>query len=159
MMGDDKKKFSELVLSERDKGNVVYLGVSEVLSSPVKDIIKQPADGLLWDLNRDEATALTFMDREGMSHWVNNFAVALVIRELKSQVAQLEEELEDHATYYRKIVNGECALDELHCACVPALRDKIKKQETEIETLKKEAAPFQAQIDQRKTYKTHDDVE
>lgn len=95
MMGDDKKKFSELVLSERDKGNVVFLAIDEILSMPVKEIVKQPTDGLLWDLNRDEATALSFMDEEGMTHWVNNFAVALVIRELKAQLELKEIELQN----------------------------------------------------------------
>ncbi len=90
----DKRKFSELVLEERDKGNVVYLALNEIISGPVKEIVKQPVDGLLWDLNRDEATALTFMDREGMNHWVNNFAVALVIRELKSVITELQTENE-----------------------------------------------------------------
>lgn len=85
----DKKKFSELVLEEKKKGNVVYLALDQVLSAPVKGIIKQPVDGLLWDLNRDEATALSFMDQEGMIHWVNNFAVALVIRELVAQNEKL----------------------------------------------------------------------
>ena len=94
-MSEDKKKFSELVLAERKKGNVVYLCIDEVLSAPVKEIIKQPAEGLLWDLNRDEVTALTLMDKEGMTHWVNNFAVALVIKELKRQ---LDEALAANAT-------------------------------------------------------------
>ena len=89
----DKKKWSEIVLEERDKGNVVFIGVEEVMVAPVKEIIKQPAEGLLWDLNRDGVTALSFMDEEGMSHWVNNFAVSLVIQELKSQLTQLEEAL------------------------------------------------------------------
>jgi len=90
MILSEDKKFSELVLEERDKGNVVFLCIDSIMCAPVKEIIKQPTDGLLWDLNRDEATALTFMDKEGMLHWVNNFAVALVIRELKKEVAQLE---------------------------------------------------------------------
>ena len=85
-----EKKWSEIVLEERDKGNIVFLCVDEVMVAPVKEIIKQPAEGLLWDLNRDGVTALSFMDEEGMIHWVNNFAVALVIRELKSQLDQLE---------------------------------------------------------------------
>lgn len=88
-----EKKWSEIVKEERDRGNVVCILLpGEVGTIPVKEIVKQPAEGLLWDLNRDEVTALSFMDQEGMIHWVNNFAVALVIRELKSQVAQLEEE-------------------------------------------------------------------
>lgn len=86
-----EKKWSEIVREERDKGNVVYLCIDSVMVAPIKEIVKQPADGLLWDLNRDCVTALSFMDEEGMTHWVNNFAVALVIRELKSQVTQLEE--------------------------------------------------------------------
>lgn len=88
----EKKKYSELVIEERNKGNVVFLALDEILSTPVKEIVKQPVDGLLWDLNRDEATALMFMDREGMAHWVNNFAVSLVIRELKAQLSRLEAE-------------------------------------------------------------------
>ncbi len=99
-MGDDQKKFSKLVLAERDKGNVVFLALDEIISMPVKDIVKQPVDGLLWDLNRDEATALSFMDEEGMIHWVNNFAVALVIRELKSQIDRLEKELADYKKHF-----------------------------------------------------------
>ena len=87
----EKKKYSELVLEERKKGNVVFIAVDEFVSAPVKDIVAQPVDGLLWDLNREEETALVFMDREGMIHWVNNFAVALVIRELKSQLMDAEQ--------------------------------------------------------------------
>jgi hypothetical protein len=90
----EQKKFSELVLEERKKGNVVYLALDAILSAPVKEIIKQPTDGLLWDLNRDEVTALSFMDEEGMIHWVNNFAVALVIKELKSQLTQIESQID-----------------------------------------------------------------
>lgn len=82
----DKKKWSEIVREERSKGNVVFLCIDEVMCAPVKEIIKQPAEGLLWDLNRDEVTALSFMDQDGMIHWVNNFAVALVIKELKRQL-------------------------------------------------------------------------
>jgi hypothetical protein len=91
-MSDKKKKWSEIVLEAKDDGRVVFLCIDEVLTAPVKDIIKQPTDGLLWDLNRDEVTALTWMNKDGMTHWVNNFAVALVIKELKLQLEQLEAE-------------------------------------------------------------------
>ena len=99
MSEKQEKKWSEIVKEERDKGNVVYLCIDEVLSAPVKEIIKQPAEGLLWDLNRDEVTALTLMDKEGMIHWVNNFAVARVIKELKRQ---LDEALVENAALKRE---------------------------------------------------------
>ena len=101
----EDKKFSELVREEKEKGNVVFLCVDSIMCAPVKEIIKQPADGLLWDLNRDEATALTFMDKEGMIHWVNNFAVALVIRELKKSIAQLEAENEIARNLIQRMIN------------------------------------------------------
>lgn len=91
----EQKRWSEIVLEERDKGNAVCILLPDTVGTqPVKEMVKQPTDGLLWDLNRDEATALAFMDKEGMLHWVNNFAVALVIRELKSQLARAEREIE-----------------------------------------------------------------
>ena len=99
MSEKQEKKWSEIVKEERDKGNVVYLCIDEVLSAPVKEIIKQPAEGLLWDLNRDEVTALTLMDKEGMIHWVNNFAVARVIKELKRQ---LDDALVENAALKRE---------------------------------------------------------
>ena len=46
------------------------------------DFVRQPADGILWDLNRDEACALS---NAPDIRWVNDFAVALTIRKLVEQ--------------------------------------------------------------------------
>ncbi len=43
----------------------------------------------------------------------------------KRIIANLRAQLDEHDAYYRKVVNDECAPDEIHCTCVPALRDKI----------------------------------
>ena len=53
------------------------IGLTVVL---FKDFIKQPTDGMLYDLNRDEATVLTFLPD---TKWINDYAVVKVIRELK----------------------------------------------------------------------------
>lgn len=91
----ERKKWSKIVLENREEGRVVcILTPDEWGAISVSEIIKQPVDGLLWDLNRDEATALSFMDKEGMTHWVNNFAVAMVIRELHSQLEASQQKVE-----------------------------------------------------------------
>lgn len=73
----------ELILQKRDEGKVVYLAFDgTAYSSPVNEFIDQPADGILYDLNRLEEIALTFMDDP---KWVNDFAVALTIRALKKE--------------------------------------------------------------------------
>jgi hypothetical protein len=47
------------------------------------DLIDQPAEGLLYDLNRDMGTVLTFIEDP---KWVNDFVVYKVITELKKRL-------------------------------------------------------------------------
>ncbi len=81
-----EKTTKDLVLEGRDEGNVVFLqhGGDDfaVMSAPIEEFIQQPADGILYDLNRLEEIALTYMDDP---KWVNDFAVALTIRALKEE--------------------------------------------------------------------------
>ena len=89
---EKKKELRQLILDKRKEGKVVVMGLEGPMSMLLEDIIKQPTDGLLYDLNRLEETSLTFFDKD--IKWVNDFAVALVIRKLKSNITQLETELE-----------------------------------------------------------------
>ena len=61
---------------------------------------------------------------------MNEYEQALTMILLK-----LEDELVEHDAYYRKVVNDECAPDEVHCTCVPALRDKIDRLEDTVAEL------------------------
>lgn len=82
------ESFRDLVLKEYEKGNIVVIGAEGLQTAPLQEIIEQPISGLLYDLNRDEAVILTFIeDRK----WVNDFAVCKVIRELKRQIEELKE--------------------------------------------------------------------
>ncbi len=89
-----EKTNKELVLEGRDKGRVVFLQFDgegyAVMSAPIDEFIKQPADGILYDLNRLEEIALTYMEDP---KWVNDFAVALTIRELHKRVERLQNDL------------------------------------------------------------------
>lgn len=77
----------EKVVDEYKKGNIVVAGIEGLQSMPIKEFIKQPTEGILYDLNRDEATVLTFLDDP---KWINDFAVAKVITELKKRINELE---------------------------------------------------------------------
>ena len=83
----DLKQF---ILEKRDEGKVVYLSHNgreyDMVSTPVEHFIQQPADGILYDLNRLEEVVLTFIDDP---KWINDFAVALTIRALKKDVDAL----------------------------------------------------------------------
>ncbi len=82
-MSEKVKKF---ILDKRKEGKLVVAGIEGLMSMDVKEFIKQPVDGILYDLNRLEETALTFIEDP---KWVNDFAVALTIRELYSLIESL----------------------------------------------------------------------
>lgn len=85
-----KNGFKDKVLEECKKGNIIVAGIDGYLVAPVKEFIKQPVEGILYDLNRDVMTILTFIDNP---KWVNDYAVMKVIIELKKRIKELEEKL------------------------------------------------------------------
>lgn len=77
------KSVKDYILEETKKGNIVLNSSLGPMIANLKGIVEQPVEGLLYDLNRDEATVLTFIDDP---KWVNDYAVIQVIRELKRQL-------------------------------------------------------------------------
>lgn len=57
----------------------------------IDKFVSQPTEGLLYDLNRDRGTVLTFMDDLTR---INNFAVMLVITKLKELCDKQQKELD-----------------------------------------------------------------
>ena len=87
------EQIKALILEREAEGRVVYYqSPTELVSSVLSELCKQPADGLLYDLNRDESTILTLAS-DNDPYWVNNYATAKVIRHLKARIESLEEEL------------------------------------------------------------------
>lgn len=75
------------ILEEYEKGNIVFAGIEGLLVAPLSEFIKQPVEGMLYDLNRGEAVVLTFLPDP---KWINDYAVARVIRALKDRIDELE---------------------------------------------------------------------
>lgn len=59
------------------------------LAVSIDDFCNQGAKGILYDLNRDEATTLTLASDDN-PRWVNDIAVAKVITHLKAKLEQYE---------------------------------------------------------------------
>jgi hypothetical protein len=78
----------DLILSEYADGKIVILTCDGVKGAPLTEFIKQPADGMLYDLNRNESTILTFT---GDPKWINDYAACKVIRALKARIDELEQ--------------------------------------------------------------------
>lgn len=80
---DDKECCKNIILDEYNKGNIVIMSHDGLKTCNLEKFVDQPIEGLLYDLNRDEATILTFIDE---AKWINDFACAKVIRELKKRL-------------------------------------------------------------------------
>lgn len=78
----EQEGLRDKILAERAKGNLVYAHIEGYSVVSVDDFVKQPVDGILYDLNRGEEVSLSFITEQ---KWVNDFAVALTIRKLVEQ--------------------------------------------------------------------------
>ena len=106
------ENYRDIVLKEYREGNVVFMGWDGAHTCDLKSFLTQPADGILYDLNRDHATVLTMIKDQ---KWVNDYAVAMVITELKKQQAEMlkvfieltnNKIIPEHYANYQKIITG-----------------------------------------------------
>ena len=84
-----EKKIRKKILDEYKKGNIVIYDFEGLKTIPLNEIIKQPTDGLLYDLNRNESVILTFLDDP---KWINDYACMQVIKVLKDKREQYAKE-------------------------------------------------------------------
>jgi len=88
----DKVTFDQII-EEYKKGNIVCSTCTGLMVYNIDEIINQDIDGLLYDINRDEATILALMDGD---KWVNDYALTKVVRRMSKRIKDLESEIEKH---------------------------------------------------------------
>ena len=102
------EQLRDKILKERDAGNIVFGGLpGDLMTASLDDFIKQPADGILYDLNRLEEISLTFL---GDPKWVNDFAVALTIRKIMAENERLRAVNAELVSELTNIVNIDMTL-------------------------------------------------
>ncbi len=84
------ESIKEKILEEYKKGNIVVADFECLKSMNLIEFLKQPLAGILYDLNRDEATVLSFTEDP---KWINDFAVSKTISALKNQLKIAEKAL------------------------------------------------------------------
>ncbi len=82
-----ESNLKDYILAEADKGNLVFAGIDDLFVVPINEFIKQPINGILYDLNRSPEVILTFINDP---KWVNDYAVYLTIKKLKEENERLK---------------------------------------------------------------------
>ena len=85
----DKKELLECIDEQANNKNIVIMTLAGPMVAPIEDFCNQSVDGILYDLNRDEATTRTLASDDN-PRWVNDIAIAKVIRHLKAKLEQYE---------------------------------------------------------------------
>ena len=89
----DREELKNLVMDEWKKGNIVFRSIEGLHRQNIEEFVKQPIEGQLYDINRDMATCLAFID-EPMG--VNNFASHVLLKYYYARCQKLERELEKY---------------------------------------------------------------
>lgn len=84
----ETERLCERILQEWEKGNVCVATSDGIMIQPLEWFVRQPLDGILYDINRDEATIRTFLDNP---KWVNDFALTKMLRYYYERCKEYEE--------------------------------------------------------------------
>lgn len=77
------------ILEEWKKGNVCFRTTDGIMMQPIGWFIQQPIEGMLYDMNRDEATILTLLDEK----WVNDLCLTKLLKYYHERCEELEKKL------------------------------------------------------------------
>jgi len=108
-----RTELRDSILNQYEAGNIVVAGIEGLQLMKFDDFMKQPVDGILYDLNRGEETILCFIKD---AKWVNDYAATKVIRRLWSDIESLREEIERLKANQKELVE---ALKELIKGAAP----------------------------------------
>lgn len=92
-MSKTPQEWLEKINDERKKGNVCFMTLEGLASQSLENIVQQPAEGILYDLNRLPEVVATWIESD--KKWVNDYAVGDVITYLKNQNDAMRAKLND----------------------------------------------------------------
>lgn len=89
------------ILELQKEGKIAFMTIDGLVSADINNIIQQPAEGLLYDLNRDTASLMSLAKEGKNKRWINDMALAYVVTKLVEKcnaLSKANEELTSHNT-------------------------------------------------------------
>ena len=89
------------ILELQKEGKIAFMTIDGLVSADINSIIQQPAEGLLYDLNRDTASLMSLAKEGKNKRWINDMALAQVVTKLVEKcnaLSKANEELTSHNT-------------------------------------------------------------
>lgn len=99
---DYEKANAELyddIFEAHKNGNIVFMvDGGRIVQAKFDDFIGQHADGILYDLNRLPEVTMTLFKKSKSPRWINDIAMAYVVRGLRDNVDELEKKIKELET-------------------------------------------------------------
>jgi hypothetical protein len=93
---EKRKNLSDLISKKRQEGKVILATIDGFMEADLENLVNcQPVDGLLYDLNRDLVTCLSWVEASEDIVWVNNAASGIVIEYMSKQIDALRSERDE----------------------------------------------------------------
>lgn len=71
----EKAQLTESVFDSFSKGNIVFINEEGFFQSPIEEFVKQPLEGMLYDLNRNEAVIRADANEDKGWRWVHDLSL------------------------------------------------------------------------------------
>lgn len=99
---DYEKANAELyddIFEAHKNGNIVFMvDGGRIVQAKFDDFTGQHADGILYDLNRLPEVTMTLFKKSKSPRWINDIAMAYVVRGLRDKVDELEKKIKELET-------------------------------------------------------------
>ena len=86
----DIEKILSSVIEHAKKGEIIFTTIEGPMVANIEDFIKQGAEGVLYDLKKDLAVLYTFFKATGELRYINDIAIANVLKYTINKLKELE---------------------------------------------------------------------
>ena len=100
----NKEETLKYIQEKEREGKITFATIEGLMSCPLTDFIKQPAMGVLYDLNRDKLTTITLATEDNL-RWINDYAVAVLIEYLIKLVNDITDERNEYKRKCEELEN------------------------------------------------------
>lgn len=86
---EDNQELLDKIIQEEKNTNICIMTAEGIMKTSIDNFINQSAESILYDLNRDKATTMTTAKTAKGKRWINDYATAVVIENLKEEYDKL----------------------------------------------------------------------
>lgn len=87
----NEENIREIVQQAIADGKICYRTVVGIEAMSIEEFVQQPLEGMLYDINRDRATVMTFLDD---AKWTNDLALTQLLEFYYNENIRLKKEIE-----------------------------------------------------------------